>query len=397
MSIYRTDLPGYDDAAVRERSRVAAHRRGLGRRARIIGPSSRAHYGHYHEGLYTALFADFDPLAQAPTITARVVGPGQYEEVSRSTVTSHQWRSIPTRATCTPQEIMAASSTSGGHAGRSPAVRAAQHPQRARLHRHRHHVDADRGGGPRAATAVSGHADDGGPLTLFFNRQETAASYLVTNPPGAWRHYDALSFVVNRRYASGWSLQGSYTWGSTRGNFDNDAASNAGSSDLSPNGNFANPNRAIYSTRPDCLRSPSRREGVRHLGDAAVGDPSEWLVPIPQRRAVRADHELRSAHRLGRSRSTSSRWAPTSCRRRTAPTCAWTRRCALGGIRPRRGVPGHLQRQQPGRRLAGQQRVGVGVRPAAVVDARAPVPRRRTRAVLSSRVQERTDVESPLR
>ena len=93
-----------------------------------------------------------------------------------------------------------------------------------------------------------GTADDGGPMTLFFNQQETAANYLVTNPPGAWRHYDALSFVVNRRYASGWSVQGSYTWGSTRGNFDNDAASNAASSDLYATGNFANPNRAINST-----------------------------------------------------------------------------------------------------------------------------------------------------
>ena len=85
-------------------------------------------------------------------------------------------------------------------------------------------------------------------MTLFFNRQETAANYLVTNPPGAGRRYDAVSFVVTRRYASGWSLQGSYTWGSTRGNFDNDAASNAASSDLYATGNFANPNRAINST-----------------------------------------------------------------------------------------------------------------------------------------------------
>ena len=84
-------------------------------------------------------------------------------------------------------------------------------------------------------------------MTLFFNHQETAANYQVTNPSGAWRHYDALSFVVNRRYASGWSVQGSYTWGSTRGNFDNDAASNAGSSDLASNGNFANPNRGILA------------------------------------------------------------------------------------------------------------------------------------------------------
>jgi hypothetical protein len=53
--------------------------------------------------------------------------------------------------------------------------------------------------------------------------------------------------VADRRYASGWSLQASYTWGRTGGNFDNDAASNAASSDLASNGNFANPNRAILS------------------------------------------------------------------------------------------------------------------------------------------------------
>ncbi len=247
VSVYRTDLPDtdarlYANEAVSPRIGVAWD---VGADHRTV---VRAHYGHYHEGLYTGLVADFDPLAQAPTITARVLGPGQYEEVSRSTVTSTTASFDPDAAHMYTQEI-----TAGVEHEWRPRWTATLQYVRRNTRNALGYVDRgttwtptrvmDPGRDGRAGTA-----DDGGPLTLFFNRQETAAEYVVTNPPGAWRHYDGLSFVVNRRHASGWSVQGSYTWAWTRGNFDNDAASNAGSSDLASNGNFANPNRAINST-----------------------------------------------------------------------------------------------------------------------------------------------------
>jgi hypothetical protein len=85
-------------------------------------------------------------------------------------------------------------------------------------------------------------------MTIYYNEDPSAARYVLTNPPGAWRRYDAVQLVADRRYAAGWSLGAGYTWGRTLGSFDNDAASNGASSDLASNGNFANPNRAILAT-----------------------------------------------------------------------------------------------------------------------------------------------------
>ena len=247
MSIYRTDLPDttmalYENEAVSPRIGVAWDVRADHRTV------VRAHYGHYHEGIYTALLADFDPLAQAPTITARVVGPGQYEEVSRSAVTATGIAFDPDARHMYTEEI-----TGGVEHEWWPRWTVTMQYVRRNTRNTLGYIDTGTTWTPTEVVEPGrdgrvGTADDGGPMTLFFNRQETAANYLVTNPPGAWRHYDALSFVLNRRYDAGWSLQGSYTWGSTRGNFDNDAASNAASSDLYATGNFANPNRAINST-----------------------------------------------------------------------------------------------------------------------------------------------------
>ena len=100
----------------------------------------------------------------------------------------------------------------------------------------------------RGPDGRGGTADDGQPMTVYYNYDPSSARYVLTNPDGAWRRYDAVQIIGDRRYASGWSLQASYTWARTLGNFDNDAASNAASSDLASNGNFANPNRAILST-----------------------------------------------------------------------------------------------------------------------------------------------------
>jgi hypothetical protein len=83
---------------------------------------------------------------------------------------------------------------------------------------------------------------------VYYNYDPSAAYYILTNPDGAWRRYNALQVTGTRRFAGRWSLDGSYTLASTRGSFDNDHASNGASSDLGPNGQFANPNRALNAT-----------------------------------------------------------------------------------------------------------------------------------------------------
>jgi hypothetical protein len=109
----------------------------------------------------------------------------------------------------------------------------------------------------------AGTSDDGPLMTVYYNDDPSAARYVLTNPPGAWRRYDAVQIAAERRHASGWSMQASYTGARTIGSFDNDAASNAASSDLAFNGNFANPNRAILSTG---RTAHDRRHDLKVLG-----------------------------------------------------------------------------------------------------------------------------------
>jgi outer membrane receptor protein involved in Fe transport len=208
----------------------------------------RAHYGHYNEGIYTAMIAFLDPLAQSPIITARVVGPGQFEEISRTAVTLDQTSFDPDAGHMYAEEYFAGIE-------REVVPRLSLRAQYIRRNTRNSLGYIDTGStwtpadvvdpGPDGRTDTP---DDGSLMTIYYNHDPSMARYVLTNPPGAWRRYDALQVVADRRYASGWSLQASYTWGRTGGNFDNDAASNAASSDLASNGNFANPNRAILST-----------------------------------------------------------------------------------------------------------------------------------------------------
>jgi hypothetical protein len=96
-----------------------------------------------------------------------------------------------------------------------------------------------------------------------------AAASATSTAPGtpAWTGKWRSSCCAATRKATGWSLQASYTWAKTLGNFDNDAASNAGSSDLASNGNFANPNRAILSTGRTIY---DRRHDLKVYGTYAV-------------------------------------------------------------------------------------------------------------------------------
>jgi hypothetical protein len=208
----------------------------------------RAHYGHYHEGMYTALFDFLDPLANAPTITARVTGPGQFEEISRSAVTLDDTTFDPDAGHMYAEEYFA-----GVEREIRPRLSVKAQYIRRNTRNTLGYVDTGSTWTPLEAVdpgpdGRTGTADDGALMTLYSNDDSTAPRYVLTNPEGAWRRYDAVQVVANRRYGSGWSLETSYTWARTLGNYDNDAASNAGSSDLSSNGNFANPNRAILST-----------------------------------------------------------------------------------------------------------------------------------------------------
>jgi hypothetical protein len=81
-----------------------------------------------------------------------------------------------------------------------------------------------------------GTADDGGILTGV-RRTNATNSYQLANPERAWRRYDAVQFIVNKRASQGWHLQASWTWSRTQGTIGNQPNTNAAYWDLSPLGN----------------------------------------------------------------------------------------------------------------------------------------------------------------
>ena len=111
------------------------------------GTVVRAHYGHYNEGIYTGLYAFLDPLAQVPTITARVLGPGQFEEISRRRSRSTRRHSIRMPGTCTPRSISRASSAKSSPGCRSR--RSTSGGIRGTPWVYRHRIDMDAGGSDR--------------------------------------------------------------------------------------------------------------------------------------------------------------------------------------------------------------------------------------------------------
>ena len=266
MSFYRTSVPDTSAALYENHSvspRVGAAWDVSADHRTVV----RAHYGHYNEGVYTALVDFLDPLAQAPTIIARVIGPEQFEEISREAVTLERTAFDPDADHMYAEEFFAGIE-------REVVPRLSLKAQYIRRNTRNTLGYIDTGSTWTPAEVVDpgrdgrlGTPDDGSVMTVFYNYDPSAANYLLTNPAGAGRRYDALQVVADRRFASGWSLQASYTWAKTRGNFDNDAASNAASSDLWANGNFGNPNRAIFSTG---RTQYDRRHDVKVFGTYAV-------------------------------------------------------------------------------------------------------------------------------
>jgi hypothetical protein len=223
----------------------------------------RAHYGHYHDAMSTRFYEFLDAAAESETITARVLGPNQYEEISRiggptripaiDPATKHSYAEEWVAAI--EREILPRLSVRAQYVRRN--TRQAMG-----------FIDVGTAWTPQVVTdpgpdGVTGTGDDGGLLTIFLNEQGSGERYVLTNPVGAERHYDAVQLVGSRRFHNGWSLQVSYTWGRTDGNFDNENGSNAANTDLGRGGNFSNPNRAINTTGRTVF---DRRHDLRAFG-----------------------------------------------------------------------------------------------------------------------------------
>jgi carboxypeptidase family protein len=223
----------------------------------------RAHYGHYHDPMSTRFYEYLDTTADSTFIVARVLGPDQFQEVSRS--------GAPTQVPQIDRNVKH-SFAEEWFAGieREMWPRLAIKAQYVRRNTRNTIGFVDEGSTWLPVEAIdpgpdgrSGTSDDGGPLTIYYNDGSQAARFLMTNPRGAWRHYDGIQLVGSRRPADGRSLQVSYAWGRTVGSFDNENGSNTAGTDVATNGNFANPNRAINTVGRTVF---DRRHDVRVFG-----------------------------------------------------------------------------------------------------------------------------------
>jgi hypothetical protein len=207
----------------------------------------RAHYGRYHDAMVTSFYDFLDPLSRPLSIYAQVLGPNEFAEIFRmdpsNTYTidpnvnypyADEWftaieRALSSRTSVTAQYVRRRFGGIIGFVGRSSAWTPAQRQ--------------DPGPDGRAGTG-----DDGGMMTIYLNNGSVPTNPVLTNPDGAYKHYDGVQLIVLHRATDRWQAQGSYTWSKTRATFDNAFSSNAANNDLSTNGVYVNPNRALFST-----------------------------------------------------------------------------------------------------------------------------------------------------
>ena len=206
----------------------------------------RGHYGRYHDAMVTSFYDFLDPLSHPTSIDAQVLGPNEFSEFSRSAPANayhidpdikypyaDEWlagvdHELPQRVILTAQYIGRRYSSIVGFVGSmtdwTPVER--QDP------------------GP---DGVPNTADDGGFMTIYFNPGTNGFGALFTNPDAAYKHYNGFQLIATRRATDVWTGQASYTWSRTRASFDPAFSSNAGQNDLSQNGVYVNPNRALFS------------------------------------------------------------------------------------------------------------------------------------------------------
>jgi hypothetical protein len=103
-----------------------------------------------------------------------------------------------------------------------------------------------------------GTIDDGAPVTVANLLNPNGSFTVLTNPAGAYRFYEAVQAVGQKRVSGNWQLLAAYTWSRTRGTVNPAAGDNqAGAgTDTGSTGVFFNPNRQINAEGPASFDFP---------------------------------------------------------------------------------------------------------------------------------------------
>ena len=212
----------------------------------------RAHYGRYYDALFGGQFEFMDLSQQNPHITATVIAPNKFVELSRRSPATNLGidpnirqsyldqllfgveRELFPDFSATVQYIQRNFKDFMGFVDTGSAYATVQK------------VDPGRDG-------KLGTADDGGAITVYNKTNPGHEFLLFTNPANAFRDYKGFQLIGQKRYSKNWQASLSYTRSKTNGTVGNNGGTNAGGGStqgLGQTGAFADPNHFINANGP---------------------------------------------------------------------------------------------------------------------------------------------------
>ena len=205
----------------------------------------RAHYGRFHDGLVTGSFEFMNTADQSPRITARVVGPETFVEINRFNPQGNLSIDPDLKQAHVDQFLLGVErELTAGLSLQAQYIRRRFADIQAFVDDRSQYVAIDRVDPGR--DGVANTADDRGSMTVYNLLNPGQAQLRLTNPGDAFRRYNGLQFVMQKRFDGRWQMLGSYTASKTEGTVNTGQGESAAiGPDTGQTGVFANPNRAI--------------------------------------------------------------------------------------------------------------------------------------------------------
>lgn len=215
---------------------------------------ARAHYGRFHESLSTSLFEFTDTARQTPRITARVLGPNNFQEINRVTPASNFGLDSDVRQAYVEQILLGIERELFGDVSlKLQYINRRWQDTFAFVDTgSRYSTVERRDPGPDGRVST---ADDGNLITVYELQNPGQSFQYLTNPDDARRKYNAFQIVVQKRMSKRWQLLSSYTLSKAEGKANNVQGDNVALSGSSTGrgGVFADPNAAINASGRNTL------------------------------------------------------------------------------------------------------------------------------------------------